>query len=358
MAAFGFRSMGVTVRAEGGTRANLKAVARQLGRCGPDEPQADISILFVDRVRYDHESYVGKDVRWGGDVPMAVRQPGGWLELRFDELAARQTWVRCENSVVSIPMIRPLVRLAAVRKGLLPVHGTAVDLNHRGVIATGWSGAGKTGLLLSAVEAGARPISAENACIDEKGTLIPSTETLQIRPWHLANLTPAKWRALSRSRRSKLLFIDAALRCTRSFDHGVVARLRDAARRRNTIEIEVPQPLGQEAAPRVDNIIFLARTSAGAVAVTSVPDKVAIERLRLLFEEDLSELARYYRRYCYLRGVPALALDRYLDQYSHLLNQLTGTVRYHDAHTGRTHGELLRVLHHVDAFTEHRTVTA
>src|SRR5690606_33433862 len=78
--------------------------------------------------------------------------------------------LECERGAGRVPLLQPMVRLAALRRRSVPLHAAAFEVDGVGVIASGWAHGGKTTALLAFMERGARFLADDWVLLAEDGS--------------------------------------------------------------------------------------------------------------------------------------------------------------------------------------------
>lgn len=108
---------------------------------------------------------------------LAMDQIGGDLEIE------------CESGLPAIPLLRQLINMAMLARGIVPVHAAAFSFQGRGVLVTGWSHGSKTGTLLAFMAAGATFVGDEWIYFSiERDRMFGLPDQLEARPWYLGEL--------------------------------------------------------------------------------------------------------------------------------------------------------------------------
>lgn len=172
-----------------------RAVARQTGlREAPVEGTADLVVRQVDVLPgVDELRRVGPDLACtaaGVVVLPSGRGPRTLVPLAELGAPGAAPEVLCEPGLAHVPLLVELLNLAALARGLLPLHAAAFDLAGRGVVITGWSKGGKTELLLGVMaETAATFVADEWLYLDpEDGSILGSDHPVRIWDWHVAQL--------------------------------------------------------------------------------------------------------------------------------------------------------------------------
>ena len=138
---------------------DTRIVERHLrGFAAPLRREPDLVVRFVDRLPVDGLRCVDVDRSGFTDEGFFVRCRGaraGWVRVPFDRLGAPCELVS-ERGLGHVPYLKPVLRLAALQRGYVPMHASAFEWNGAGVLVTGWTHGGKTSALLAFAEHGAR----------------------------------------------------------------------------------------------------------------------------------------------------------------------------------------------------------
>lgn len=86
----------------------------------------------------------------------------------FDQIGATVNIV-CENGFGIIPHLIEIINLTFISKKFIPVHGTGIQYNNRGIVACGWENGGKTEALLSFSSRGAYYVADDWVILSEDG---------------------------------------------------------------------------------------------------------------------------------------------------------------------------------------------
>ena len=190
-------------------------------------------------------------------------------------------------------LVRPALQIALLRHGHVAVHGTAVELDGRGVVIAGWSESGKTETALALMERGAGFLSDKWTVLGDDGTLTAFPIGVGVRRWVLPHL-PRLSAALPRTARVQFAaaaVADASSRPLRARARGRVGGLlADAAGRAITLAdrvalspTQVRRAYGQvdDPARRVPAgcLAMLLTVDADAVHVEAADPAWAAERL-------------------------------------------------------------------------------
>ncbi|HUF84536.1 MAG TPA: hypothetical protein VMQ81_08100 [Acidimicrobiia bacterium] len=300
---------GLTIRLEDAGSAEIALVQRQLPgvQPAPVAGSPEVVVRFVRSVAPQ-----GTVHRFGSDLVdddgiVLVRRGRGRparARLRLDRDPVE---VVCERHGREVPGLVTAIRMAALHRGFLPLH--AVAFRHRGVgfVATGWSGSGKTAVLLAMLAAGAVPVAAEWVLVDPDGReLLGIPQPVRIKPSHTR-----RWPDLT-----------ASTRATMTASRRVLAAVRPALRRIATLNAALEGALhvdvsftrlASEVGTRPDApsapfdvVLLLDDADVPTTRVERVGAEHAIERIAVGLEHDLDDWrdARRMLRYAWARPVP------------------------------------------------------
>jgi len=288
---------GVTLRFLDAHPGDIRLVQRQLPGVAPHAGvvDPDVVVAFVDTVEMHGEvRRIGDDLVDDKGVVLVRPGHGRTARARLTLGVGGEGVVVCERHVREVPLLVTLVRLAALGKGLLALHAVAFTHRGIGVAATGWSGSGKTAVLLAMNAVGAQPVAAEWVLVSQDGSrLLGVPQAVRLKPSHvdrcadLARLT----RAVGGTR-GRLL---AALR-------PMMARVAPPVKARFDRALHVDVPLhrfetgarGAEVTGRLptapfDVLVLLEDAEVGEPTVERVEAGFATERIAVGLEHDLAE---------------------------------------------------------------------
>lgn len=305
---------GVTLRLLDARPADVRLVQRQFSAPAIhlSSSAPDVVVRFVDALEMSGDiRRVGEDLV--DDEGVVLVRPGHGRVARIRLQLEGDGALVCERHVREVPLLGTLTRLAAVRKGLLPLHAVAFCHRGVGVAATGWSGSGKTAALLAMLAVGAQPVAAEWVLVSEDGRqLLGVPQPVRLKPSHL-----------QRSARLARLAVEAggARRRVLSAVRPLATRVAPSAGRRLERELHVDVALhrvartaggagGQGSAlPALptapfDVLVLLEDAEVAAPTVEPVSAARAVERIALGLEHDLREFRDAHRalRYSWSRS--------------------------------------------------------
>jgi len=189
-----------SIRLLNASPGDVAAVTQQLGPIrAPLGRDPDIIIQFVDRLPLSSRvRYLGLDeAGFTDDAFLVLRskhKARARVQIPFEQIGKRCE-ILCEHGLPAVPLLIPILNLAVLSKGGLPLHAAAFSYNGTGVLATGWSKGGKTETLLAFVSRGAEYIGDEWVYISHDGSrMYGIPEPIRVWDWHLQYLP--EYRAL------------------------------------------------------------------------------------------------------------------------------------------------------------------
>ena len=157
----------------------------------PGKPALTIS--FVDKLPADEPlRFLGRDdVGFTSDAFMLLR--GRNLARARARLAmekiGKSCELTCETGLPAIPLLRQLLNVILLARGVVPVHAAAFRYHDRGILITGWSHGSKTGTLLAFMAAGASFVGDEWIYLSaDRDRMYGLPDHLEARPWYLREL--------------------------------------------------------------------------------------------------------------------------------------------------------------------------
>jgi hypothetical protein len=291
--------------------SDVARVIRQLGPLAPtDGAEPDVVVRFVDRIVPDGPlTHVGlHDAGFDRSHFYVLRgrtQARGTARIPFDAVGA-QCHIVCERRLPSVPLLLPIVNMAALAKGILPLHASAFVHEGRGVLATGWAKGGKTEALLAFAELGARYVGDEWVYLDDGRRMYGVPEPIRLWRWHLEQL-PRVRATLTLRQRARLDALHAVAALTERAAAAAGGPLGSVLRRaapvlRRQVSVQVPPsrlfgPGGMQPSGTLDHVLLVANHTSDSVEVEPVgPDEVGA-RMRASLEDERSEFMAYYRQF-------------------------------------------------------------
>ena len=298
----------LAVRLVGATPQDVRAVEARLGsprRISGRTP--DITVRFdaptgpTGAVRR-----IGREALYGDDSFVVTSSNGRRLRIAFDELGGPID-LRADRAAAFLPLLVPLLNLSMLNKGVIPIHGVGFGLGERGIVGTGWSGAGKTALLLAALREGGVLLAAESVYLSPAGdAMIGLPEPVRIRARHLDEdrSLAGRMRAGDRARVTAVA-LAARVAGAAARRNSVAAQLAAALERQAFVDV-APRLLRSDATPAVRTpamrpSVVLLLVSAGdrtrRVRLEPIAPSEAADRIATLMQAESLELVRHYLRF-------------------------------------------------------------
>jgi hypothetical protein len=305
----------LTVRLVGPKSSDVAAVRSRLGidvaagrpeslgaRVGANEPDLVVRYEDADPAAGGRGApRPALDVTVTGDEVLLGR-PGSGVALPID---GPPTAVRCSRGSGCPEVLVPLAALAALRNGALPVHGTAFGFHGRGMVVTGRSGAGKTGVLLRALARGAGLIAAEHVVLGSDGLITGRREAVRLRPRHRRELRSPAWQQTRRLAVWEPVVSAVGALADRSGPTGRVGRrLRDGVRHRAIVDLP-PESFPADDGPTelTSLVLLLPANCRSPEIVAPEPEETAV-RLGVLFRDELAGLIELEQTVTHVTGEP------------------------------------------------------
>lgn len=307
----------VGVRIVGAERRAAMHLARSFGLAeGRIDEGADIVIDRVDRT-----SPAGP-MRTLGGTGTAFDDAGFFITrhergrlvrtgIALDEIGEPGFRIIRDGPLSGVPLLRPILNLVALSKGLIPVHGAAFIHGGVGTLVTGWSRSGKTGALLTYMARGARYVAADWVYLDSNGGMHGSVEPVRVRQSHLDEL-PEYRDCLPASHRLRVRAIQIAADAYGSIPDGIQRRMPGGTRMGDRIagglgkraSADLPAdrlfPGALAAGPsRLDRLLLTIAHEEGQIRVAPDRAEQMASRLASIVREASSELASQYLMFRY-----------------------------------------------------------
>lgn len=147
---------------------------------------------------------IGRTAGFSGDLFLLGPASGRLTAIALDRLDDESIRLTCERGVVYIPHLVSLINLAMLRSGVLPLHASAVVVDGRGIVITGWSKGGKTEAVLGIMAAGGTFVADEWCYLDPgERRVLGLRHTIRVWDWQLRQF-PALRRTLTAKQRARL----------------------------------------------------------------------------------------------------------------------------------------------------------
>lgn len=262
----------------------------------PSAASPDVVVRFVDAlVMHGQVSRIGGDLVDDEGVVLVRRGKGRAARARVP-VGQRDAVVVCERHIREVPLLVHLIRMAAVDKGLLALHAVAFTHRGIGVAATGWSGSGKTALLLAMMAGGAHPVAAEWVLVSQDGSrLLGVPQAVRLKPSHVDRWAELAGPAIAAGGARRRLL--SALRPVAS---RVAPRTKAFVERALRVDVplqglhrgKIPAGKPEDGPPTApfDVLVMLEDAEVSEVNVERIGSDFAAERIAIGLEHDLAEL--------------------------------------------------------------------
>ena len=325
----------VGVRVVDATSDDIATVRRQLGPLeGALDREPDITVRFVDDLAPVPLTLVGiGDSGFDDDRFYLLRGNGGAdgrASLSFDTIG-RGLEIVCERRLPAVPHLIAVVNLAALGKGVLPLHATAFNSGSTGVLVAGWSKGGKTETLLGAMSDGADYVGDEWVYLTDDGRMLGLPEPVRVWDWQLAQLPHllqarpagdrrrlAAWRGLTR--------VAASAARHRLPGSSLARRARPVLGRQTYLQIPPADLFGPERVSlqgHLDVVVLVMSHEDPRTLTRPVAAGEVAQRMQASLEEERAPLMTHYRQFRYAfpdRSSPAI--DTAAERESKLLAAL------------------------------------
>ncbi len=299
----------VGIRLVGAAPRDVAAVDGQLGPIQrPLEREPDIVVRFVERLELGSRvRYVGlDDAAFTDDEFLVLRsrhQTRARAQVAFNRFGDRCEIV-CETGSPGVPLLIPLLNIAALANGVLPLHAAAFTYKGTGVLVCGWAKGGKTEALIAFTARGAQFIGDEWIYVGADSRLYGLPQPIRLWDWHLPDLP--EYRALLSARdRARLRALDGFQRTGEAArgalpggaGRKLVSRLLPLVERQRYVSVEPASLFGAEScvlSGRLDKLVFVAGHESPDVTVEQIdPQEVADRMAFSLRYERLNLLSTY-----------------------------------------------------------------
>lgn len=216
-----------------------------------------------------------------------------------------RTEIVCQRGLAAVPFLIPILNLAVLAKGVLPLHASAFVYEGTGVVATGWSKGGKTEALLAFAARGARYVGDEWVYLSNEGASVSGIpQPIRLWQWQLRQVRESQ-KLLERGERAKLRAIKLLLASERPVKRlgpeplvrGFL-RLAPLLRRQLYVDVD-PVRLFSRIGPLTasfDRLFFLVSHEAPELSVEPIdPLSVAERMVFSLQHERLDFLGAYLK---------------------------------------------------------------
>ncbi|MEO7188170.1 MAG: hypothetical protein ABIW58_07190 [Sphingomicrobium sp.] len=251
--------------------------------------------------------------------------------------------ITCESGLPAIPLLRPLINLAMLARGIVPVHAAAFEHSGKGVLVTGWSHGSKTGTLLSFMADGAKFVGDEWIYLDaDRDRMVGLPDHLEARPWYLRDL-PLYRRHAGRKERLRVAVAERAARWLapkvpgserrNSLTSKIIRFAHHALMDQQSIDLTPTALFGREACKLESGldviIVAISRDSPDISVKTAPVERVATQMAASFMFEQASLLSCYQKYLFAFPGRRNALLDQAEEIYhGHALRALAGKRAY------------------------------
>lgn len=149
---------------------------------GPADVAADIELRFRDDLRTEGRPLLGTGWLWADATDLWVADHHGrGARLPLPRLTPVEVDRRLDPGLVHAAVLVPLLRAATWRRGGVLLRAAGIELDGRRIVATGWSGSGKTGLVVAALRRGGAYLGDDWVALGSDGTVAPVPARLFLR---------------------------------------------------------------------------------------------------------------------------------------------------------------------------------
>lgn len=303
-----------SIRLENPTTESVRAVRNQIGlQPSVFQGEPDLRVSYVDHFDIplyylvmesagftDHAFYI---VTGSGHKQFLVQFP-------FGEVGG-PCQIVCESGIGEIPLLKLVINLRMLTKGLMPIHASAFEFGGRGVVINGWPKGGKTSTLFSFLRRGATFVSDEWLYVDSSSKIYGLMQPIKLSDWQLRQLPEyhVKVKRMKRWMIQGLRWLDAVERSVpewarenllsaRAFHQGV--RYLNKKQRHVVLSPEKLFAANLEApVGHFDYLLLTLSHESPEVSVNPLSMDMALERLMASLHYEWLKWEEYYNQYAY-----------------------------------------------------------
>ena len=293
---------------------DVATVTRQLGPiAAPLQRAPDITVRFVDELREP------RPMTYAGWLDTAATEDDFYLLRGKDGVQARTLLpmdtvgdgceIVCERRAGHVPHLLAVINMAALRRGVLPLHASAFTYRGVGVLATGWGKGGKTEVLLAFAARGARYVGDEWVYLTQDGGMHGVPEPIRLWNWHVEQL-PELRAGLPATTRARLRSLPAVASATaglsarlRGLPASVLRRTAPVLRRQAYVQVPPARLFGEDAIAlhgRLDHVLFVASHDSDEVTIEPIAGATVAAHMLASLEEERGPLLQVYRQFRFL----------------------------------------------------------
>lgn len=259
------------------------------------------------------------------------------IEVPFNQFSNKEIEMEveegCNPASVYYYVIESLVRYKLLTNhNTMMLHASAVEFNNINIAFPAWGGTGKTNLVLTLLDCGAKFFSDDLVFINDKGEMIP-----YIKPLNLFNYNIKYFPRLGSSRgiKKKLLelvinsfhliykFLSLFLRSDGIVVNALKVILRYSKDVTNT-KMSIAEAFGETAiasSGELDYLFQIVRTTTEEPKVSMLLLDNLINTLEGCHKEEWARFTKYQNMYAYLSGLPCYIDDVILNKEKEVLQR-------------------------------------
>jgi hypothetical protein len=239
----------------------------------------------------------------GGNLKEGVR-----TQIPFQQIG-RACEIICENKVLQVPLLIPIVNWTMLAKGILPLHASAFIFEGTGALAAGWPHGSKTGTLLALMSRGARYVGDDWVYVSrDHRRMYGLPSPIEVRERYLVDIPQYRahvgWRRLTRLRATKglvrALNLVGRLRGNEaSLSAKLLSRMSRAIEGRLHIRFHPHDLFGHQACARqgtLHKVFLLIHHQSADVRIEPIDPEEMAERMVMMLLHEQTEFMTYYRK--------------------------------------------------------------
>jgi len=133
--------------------------------------EPDITIVYKEKWDIGGLTYLGLNEIGFNDGGFYILSSGKHplkVKIPFEQIGSNCEIV-CEQGIVGIPLLNRIINITFLKKNYLPIHASAFSYNNLNVLVIGWTKGGKSEVLFSFINHGARFIGDETVMLSADG---------------------------------------------------------------------------------------------------------------------------------------------------------------------------------------------
>ncbi len=293
---------------------DVETVTRQLGPLArPLDREPDITVRFVDELPDAGPlTYAGWPESAGNGTDFFVLRGKDGVAARavlpVQDVGGRLE-ILCERRAGHVPHLLAVINMAALRRGVLPLHASAFTYRGVGVLATGWAKGGKTETLLAFMSRGARYVGDEWLYLSADGRQMHGIpEPIKVWDWHLDQL-PEYRALLGAGERGRLVVGRGAIRALSAavprrgrgpLPFRAMARALPFLQQQQYAHLKphriFPEEAFQLSGP-VDRILLVVSHDSPEITVEQIDGEEIARRMVFSLQHERLDFASYYLKF-------------------------------------------------------------